>query len=235
MTQLRVVGTIVAAMVIGVVAIPAQASDQDPGLPLESASTKESCELPPGAADANSCTVRASSSVSRAVSAQSRLTSPSGGTAPWSARADSLGQVTANYRLAQPVRELNFAIEVQINRAEVSIGPGLEGMAGWYVNQYDLGRAAQVHVTGAAVHSSCYDCTGGTNLIVLSAWKPGTTNTASNQGVVLEVKMTRNNGADIPPGIVTIRTGVGAPVWQSRTWGDDSASVDAVVRKIALA
>lgn len=234
MTRLRVVGSMVAAMVAGVVTMPAQATE--PGLPFASTAAAESCEMAARHVDSTSCTVRATASAANgAVSAHTRLVSPAAGTAPWVAQANTSGQVTADYNLATNVRELHFRVTVRINHARVSITPGVPSTAGWYVNQYDLGRAAQVNVGAHALHASCSDCAGGTSLIVLSAWKPGTTETTSDRDVVIHVKMTRNGGADIPPGLVTVRAGVAAPVWQPNTWGDESAGVDAVVRKITLA
>src|SRR5688500_1937805 len=86
MTGLRVLGTAVAAMALGVVSLPAQGAE--PGLPFERTSTSESCGFAAQAADANSCTVKGRGSVATgAVSAATHLVSPAGGTAPWSAEA----------------------------------------------------------------------------------------------------------------------------------------------------
>jgi hypothetical protein len=176
----------------------------------------------------------AASTGNGAVSAHTRLVSPEGGTVPWLAEASSIGQVTASFNTAGGVQELNFEIAVTVNQASISMSPVLSGVPGWYVSKADRGRAAHVNVLAAALHSSCSGCVGGTSHIVLSAETPGTTLTDSNKDLVIHVRMTNQGGADIPAGTVTVRAGVGAPVWQTNAWGDDSATIDAVVRTIAL-
>ena len=234
MKGLWAVAVVGGALVLATAALPVRAADSGPALPLESTWTEEFCGLAARAANATDCNVvgRAARATG-AVSAATRLVSPGGGTAAWSAEALSSGLVVANLRLTQPVRELDFVVEVRVNRASAALGAGAPGRAGSYLDS-NLGRRAHVDVGAYALHSACSDCGGGTNIIVLSTFQPGTTVTTSGKDVVFHLKVTRQGGRDLPPGVVTVRAGVNAPVWQTNAWGDDSASVDAVVRKIAL-
>lgn len=232
MNRPRVIGALIAAIVVGALSVPARATER--GLSPDSTWTDESCGFAAAAADPSGCTVQKSADpATGAVSGATRLVSPEGGTAPWSAQASSTGMVAANYQLDRTVRRLEFAISLRIDRAHVTVGPGVPGMAGWVVNQFDLGRAAHVTALASALHSSCADCVGGISNIVLRAWKPGTTLTTSGENVVLDMTMV-GPPEGIPPGLVTVRAGVAASVWQSNSWGDDSAGVMATVTKIAL-
>jgi hypothetical protein len=230
----RVVGSVLCAVVAGAVSLPAQASDTGPGLPFESTWTEGVCSVAARTADSTNCSVVGrASAVTGAVSAQTHLVSPAGGTAAWSADAMSTGQVAARYHLAQPVRDLDFAVTVRVNQARVALGAGASGRAAYYVDP-TLIRHAQVDVSAFALHSACSDCGSGDDFTVLSTWTPGTTLTTSGEDVVLHVTMSMKGGKDLPPGDVTVRAGVNAPVAQSNAWGDDSASIDAVVTKIVL-
>lgn len=235
MERLRAVGGVIsAAVVVVAILLPAQATATEPGLPFESTSTEEFCGLGARVADSTNCgVVGTASAASGAVSAQTRLISPAGGTAAWTAEAVSDGRVIARYHLAEPVRQLDFIVSIHVHRASVTLSPGAPGPAGYYLDP-NAGRRAHVDAGAHALHSACSDCGGGTNVIVLSTWKPGTTVSTSAEDVVFHLKVSRKGGNDLPPGDVTVRAGVGAPVWQTNAWGDDSASVDAVVTKIAL-
>jgi hypothetical protein len=232
--RLRVISWMVCALVAVAISMPAQAIDDEPGLPFESTHTEGFCGNAARTADSNSCNVVGNASFATGdVSAKTHLVSPAGGTLPWSALASSDGGVVANYHLTQPVRELDFVIEVRVNRADVTLGSGLPGWVGYNLEPI-LGRQGQAGAGAAAFHSACSDCGGGTSIIVLPNMRPGTTATTSGQDVSFGLRVLRAEGKLMPPGDVTIRAGVNASVFQSSSWGNDSVSIDAVVTRIAL-
>lgn len=236
MKRLRVLLGAMLAVALAAVALPAHASDGDPGLPAGSTWTDASCGGAAAAAGPDQCDVRPMASAgSGAVSITNRLVSPVGGTAAWNARSSGTSDVVATYHLAEPVPELAFTITIHVNEARVALGVGAPTPGAQYYD-YQLNRSARVYAGAMALHSACpgSECGGGTSLIVVSSSKPGTTVTTSGKDVVVSLKVSRQDGEALPPGDLTVRAGVGTSVSQLNGWGDDSASVDAVVEKISV-
>lgn len=238
MRRLRMFAVVMSTMAIAAVALPAQADDGDSasGLPFVSTESEESCRYAAAPTGPDQCdpTTRASAATG-VVSAQTHLVSPAEGTAAWKAQSSARSYIVATHRLREPVPELNFEINVRVNRARIALSDsGLHPWAAFVLDE-QLGRHGHIYVTARGSHSDCSAyCGGGTGLLVASNWDPGTTETISGEDIVVPLRVSRADGQDLPPGQVNVYAGVSTSVWQSHSWGDDLASVDAVVQQVAV-
>lgn len=240
MSRLRVVALLGLSGLL--IAGTSSGSDQRE-VPVDSIFTNEVCLYAARAAGSDHCDVTANASASsRAVSADNHLVSPYYGRAAWKAQSGSTSQVVATHELTEPVEELEFVVKMRVNRASArlsgdygdsSLANYVESLKAALVDQH-LGRSAAVRATAMALHAECSDCGGGNVGSILHTDQPGTTVKTSGEEIVLPLTVSRAGGEDLPPGEITVRAGVHTSIWQGNSWGNDAASVDAVVKGIFL-
>lgn len=232
----------VASLCVG--AAPAQAGTE---LPFTSTSTQKECWMGVTTAPPDQCEVTATPSAETGqVAATTRLVSPAGGQAPWSA--DSLGSaaVVATYQLPEPVPRLDFTVRMHINEASVTLrnlpdevdrfGRAKAGDLYWgMANRLVVAPVHAAHVTVGAVATAakCAQGCGATNVWVVGQGEPGTA-TVSGKDYVLRFPMMAPPGKLIPAGDVAVKAAVNVSARQGSSMGNDSVSVDGVVQEISV-
>lgn len=243
MKRLRVVGATLLVLAAST-ALPGFASEEesDAGLPFTSTLTNETCDEAAVAAGPENCHVDArASAATRRVSAEAGLVSPglysTQGALPWRATANSTSKVVATYEVTEPVPRLDFLVTVRILDAQVRLAafepiPGFDRTFG-----AGLGRYGYVTVGGYAIYPDCpllKSCGGGGGQgFFLYNSSPGTTKTVSGHEVVFPLGVSRKDG-DLLPGELSILVGVSALTSHNYSFGEDAATIDAVVTKVEL-
>jgi hypothetical protein len=193
------------------------------------------------------------SAASGRLAATTRLISPSGGRSPWAANSMGSSSVTAVYHVPAPVPRLDFTARIHIDRASVTLTnlgwasddlvKGRLGQMYWELAQgaiapshsvaISVSASACVGATPTPTAAQCEQGGGAADVGGLTQRVPGTAS-LSDDDYVVQFAMNPVPGKLIPAGDVTVKASVHVHAWQGSSMGNDSATVEGVVRSISV-